>query len=697
MVSRGIAKLPIVITLGLMLAVGVVGLGLYLGWFTPAPAPIAATQPAATTSPTTLPAPKEPEKLCLDLLDVIHDQDPKYATTQPLDWPVSLRDADRILLRSPVYLDPMGDLWITHPRGQTLPDIIHTLARQRTHVTRAQVLFVHWTFDVRNKRVPIIVYREDGQIKILSRAGEQPLNIDRNFRWNEGITWNGRMLIPTDRGISILTVDPQPTETFLEIFPKDDDLKNAAKPTAILDALGVLAFAPWDNGKRGSSFFLRHDGKITTRLDAASGYLSKPLQIVPLLDGSQMLVGLDKDDQLELKLQQAQASIANIDESKVRELVKQLSNIDPLERAKATDALEQMGPSIWPLLETLKDKQPPEGQMRLQVLLAERLVPTLGGNAPRHGIVMTLARYDDGGCVLYFTGGVSFAAGSEHLTQVPAAIALLPGRNIERLDAEVIKDFSPGKSKLSLQADDWLRYDSDQGYRRWIGNSFEVLTNDHYKDFDRFVGIDASRRYIFASTAQPDVTLLIDPNLPDPTPRLPIWTTTSPDGAGWTSTQWPALQRGKQVYVAVEGGWRLIDPKTEQFVAKDAPALPAKISAPDGISWTLDADQLIRTDSKNQRTAITLPSEVRSGKLLAAQGNLIFFLTDSAIWRCRMDEGQLLPEKPFAEKLVKDSRRIWIDPVGRIVIATETELHIAYPTGLIPPAVQKLMLENTKE
>src|SRR5437016_2378313 len=107
-----------------------------------APTTVPTTAPA--TTPTTQVTQRPPPK---DYLDVVRVNYPRVATTQPLDMPLSLLDAGHFILKKPVFLCSQDHLWITHPEGPPIEEVLKSAAAQQTHVSRERVLFVHWTRD----------------------------------------------------------------------------------------------------------------------------------------------------------------------------------------------------------------------------------------------------------------------------------------------------------------------------------------------------------------------------------------------------------------------------------------------------------------------------------------------------------------------------------------------------------------------
>ena len=157
-----------------------------------------------------------------------------------------------------------------------------------------------------------------------------------------------------------------------------------------------------------------------------------------------------------------------------------------------------------------------------------------------------VARLADGGTVFYAQAGVSIPnlddpdAGPQF--RVPAWISSIrPGRAIELLPDALTADLTPGQSRLYANGNDWIVSNDLRGPRRFVGNGFVTLLRKSEHDFSEFAGLDRRGRWLFhkpaaqasttqASATQPttspatqdDETLIIDPTLPDPIPRLPV-------------------------------------------------------------------------------------------------------------------------------------------------------------------------------
>ena len=211
------------------------------------------------------------------------------------------------------------------------------------------------------------------------------------------------------------------------------------------------------------------------------------------------------------------------------------------------------------------------------------------------------ARLTDGGTVFYAAAGVSIPdpqnpdAGPDY--RVPAWISIRPGRPIELLPALLTADLIPGQSRVYADANDWIVTHDARGPRRFVGNGFVTFLRKSDMAFSDFVGSDARGRWLFrkpapvlastlpatslpatttflATLSEPDQsaighgktfqvpayppTLIIDPLLPDPTPRLPVWVFSTAASVGWTRAGWPVAKNNSS-YALHENDWQLLE------------------------------------------------------------------------------------------------------------------------------------------
>jgi hypothetical protein len=343
------------------------------------------------------------------------------------------------------------------------------------------------------------------------------------------------------------------------------------------------------------------------------------------------------------------------------------------------------------------------------------------------GPILTAARLNDGGVVLYCDAGVSIARGSDSQPHImtPAWLSIRPGYPIQVLPTNFTRDLQPQKQKLFVSQSDWIVGDEANGLRWFIGNHFQPLQKKTEYTFSEFIGVDAHGRWIMKTPDKNNgpagPTLIVDPNLPDVTPRLPAWEFSADGGsAGWTTTNWPAAKK-PGTFVLDAAGWRNLIPN-EKFVNKSAD-IPPPTSAPttattspattqsadtsdlilidkDGTRY-FDGSKTIRITPKNGPT-ITWnlpPSAIGNGDVWffhCGQDRFFLFNQPGRVLRLRRTPGAAEPfevEATFTRHMPNaDPERIWLDPAGRIDIAYNGDkLVILFPTGRVPPDIQQLM------
>src|SRR5580765_185654 len=141
--NGGIAQWALVLLVGLAL----IGGGLLIarrqgaGGTKVSAAPTSAPAAAPSTAPATAPAtvPIKP----VEYMDVVRLNYPDFPTTQPLIVPAAMQEAARLVINDPIYLDAVGELWITRADAESNSTVLKEAPHQSTHVTREQVAFVH--------------------------------------------------------------------------------------------------------------------------------------------------------------------------------------------------------------------------------------------------------------------------------------------------------------------------------------------------------------------------------------------------------------------------------------------------------------------------------------------------------------------------------------------------------------------------
>jgi hypothetical protein len=561
--------------------------------------------PPPTTAPatqaSTKPARKPPTTSYVEIIRAAY---PKFPATQPLSVPVDLPDAGHFVLSEPIYICPRGDLWIARDDARPIEEVLGKANDEQVHIVPQPVHFAAWASDDNGKLFARIVIRTDkGVYEWIDGPDRRLATPGRAYRWDDAVFFGNNLIaVPTDRGVSIFTFDPEYSEIYHDVLPPPPTTASTTPATAstapgganpaspanpanpanppqlVVDPGGLIAWSPWDGVKLGGVGAVRFaDGKWTN-LNAQSDppWPDKLLHIVPLLDGSVLqLFRADVTSPVKIALGVLTASGA--DEKAITALVDQLSDNDPAKRQSAFGELTRYGPPSWPILEKLRDDAAPEARVRIEQLLSSRLEPSLGGRHPVDGVMKLAGRFEDGGLLLYLPGGVNIPLEDKPPQLVkPAWITIRPGRAIDMLDPVLSRDADPAKQKFFGFGDEWIVSDTVQGPRRLFGNHLESMLKKKEAAWSDVVGSDRRGRWLFRHRGDDPQTLVLDPTLPDPTPKLPVWIIDVPQGTtGWNRADYPVEKSGDP-WALYEHGWRPLDKKTDEMFTE----LPAKKSSP---------------------------------------------------------------------------------------------------------------------
>jgi hypothetical protein len=702
--------------------------------------PIAATQPASQPATVRSPKPKYPT-----YLEIIRAENPAVAATQPLDYPLELGDSAHLILRDPTHLDNSGNLWITRPDGESTEKALAHVCESIEHVIVDRPVFVHWWLqgDPGIWNAAVVVLRSSSApggagFDLITRTGRKPLAPARDYLWKTAYSFNGKFVVATHTGVSVFDIDPKIQEHF---HPLPGCTAASNPPLTMLDTRGVLAWSPWENGKSGSSRISRFVDGNWTDLPVAD-WPARPIQLSMLLDGSvlRMAAGvppstapaenLDANppdlfpDQVHLSIGQLEPT--NFDQKRLNALIQQLSEPDPDVRQSAFDELSRYGPAIAPLLEKVVDDQLPSARTRIRQLLRNKITPALGGLTVIDGRLNVARRCSDGTVLFFAPAGVQIP--NEHdepeIIQ-PAWLALRPdGRMEHPLSETITRDQKPEACTLNSLGDDWINND-ESGPRRLVGLNFETLLTPAEKRFGEVVGVDAAHRWVFRTPVPDGETLLIDPRIADPTPRLPTWVIVTNKGiAGWDNADYPAVARPEQEgkWELQADGWKALEP-TEKFFSELAPATqPATqatsrpttaasfgnpiLIAADGTRYYDGRTSLIMVKKNKEQTTWPLPGTavgVAEPVLMQTQDGLLFlFNQPGRLLRIRPTPGQSEPfklEATFTTDIPNADHpaRVWLDPAGRIDFVTDGNvLTLTFPAGNIPKEIRQMMLDQKR-
>jgi hypothetical protein len=735
-----------------LIALGAIVFFAVRGHRTPQRQPIAiATAPSTPPAslPSTAPAAPPPPT---DYMSLVLAEHPEFPTTQAMAIPVAdLNDAARIVFKEPIYLDPMGDLWITHPDAPAIANLVRDAPEQQVHLTRDRIVFAFRTLDEKGKvQQQVIIDHGDGsgtggQLELVGPQGRIELGTaGRRYRWDRA-AWVMRerdegLIVPTDTGIAIIRPRSRPMELFHDFAPAPATQPTSApttqntlpEPQYLLDTRGVLAWIPWEHGangapgSRGAARFA--EGKWIT-LDTANGnWPQRILHLVPLLDGSCLVLVVNDDNSVTTEL--TLLDTAEVDRATIEALVAQLADADPKKREAAHSELARYGPGIFATLEQLKDQQPPEAQVRIERLLRAKTRPMLGRLMLNEGPAQVIARFRDGGALLFSEAGVASPTPdpmAEPTTIAPAWISMRPGRPIELASPFLTAELKPDTARLTGFSDEWILIHDVYGPERFLGNHFEPMLRKPERNYRNVVGTDRRGRWLFRKEPDDGTTMIVDPTLPDATPRLPVWQYPVEGGTvGWTIEGWPVVKRGGAWVIEKDGTRPLKNEEEFYSDPREMPDVAAPTSEPatsptTALATTLPTEPPIFVDAAGGRyydgqTTLryighdgrditwNLPPEATGSSptphLVEAENRLFLFNEPGRVLRLRRATATTQPfalEATFTRNIpnIDSPTRLWLDPAGRIVMAYDgNRLTIMFPSGRIPPAIAQRMLAS---
>ena len=607
-----------------------------------------------------------------------------------------LEQAARIHLPYWAYVCPRRDLWICHPDAPSITAVKPQVS-EAIHLTREQVVFVHWLSHQRVYQPLPVIRDEAGNFHAVGRqAGTVKLQ-RRDYHWTHAVSLGDRFVVPTDQGISLITAGETITESYRELFDEP-----GAIPEIELTPQGFLAWVPTSQPQAGTQAAWYSKGAWQVLPD---GWSQAFLQLICFEDGS--VLQIIPESLGTVRLQVTPLETAPSDAIKIKHLVARLSDESSDVRDAAHAQLVAMGPGAWKLLQELLVNAHGEAQMRLEEITALKTRPALGRFTILQNQLRAIWRLRDG-VVFLAEAGVQVPSGGATDEQVtPAWIVVRRGRPIELLPPALARNLAVGAIDLSADANEWLVADAASGAQLFFGQELFPLTKEKDFRYRQLVGIDRQNRVLLAPVdGKPygSDLLLIDPTVADPTPLLPIWTITVEGGeAGWTNDDWPAVKR-KGAYTLKQLGWDATNgelassppPATRPATAGTLTQAPGQIQ---GSTVWLDDVALELHDASGKSIRQARLGDLPPGQLAAAiSGQRLYLLhSQSRISRLLVTPGQEHPfalEAVFTEDVpyVAGLQRMWTDPAGRICIATaDSRLIVIFPDRNIPPGMMDLI------
>jgi len=685
----------------------IVGAAVVLWILRSEPEPVA-KQPATapTTAPVvlTIPPPAPP----LTYVGLIQEIDPKFPTTRPRDTPLSMSDAAQVVIPADAWVCSRGDLWIRHADAPAVEALLHESQKDQIHLTRDAVVFVDWRSDAEGAlRATPVVSVEGGDCEVVTHSGRKRLSHRYDFARAQQLG-DRSIVAPFENGVGVISFGESVVEA-VHLLPPFDSSKPLGLVRLAVDRRGVLAWASPDArlGFAGSRGAIRILANGVEALDAGADWPESIIHLVPLLDGSVLQIVPGTEDTIDIRLQPPVDW--NIDEAKINALVAQLSDLHPRKREAAQAELSRFGVSAWPVLEKLLDDQPPEARSRIELLLQNRIKPTLGGMTLVVQKMTIASQQSDGSIIFHAPAGVWVSNPLTLDRQVinPAWISIRPGRAIELLPPVFAKELDRAPRGVASFLDEWIISTQHDGPQRFMGNHFMPLLRKAHRAFDVFQAVDRRGRWVFKSSdlKLAGQTLLIDHTLDDPTPRLPVWSINVVGGStGWVAEGWPARKRGG-AWSLRGTEWATIDEAKTPMI-ESLPDQPADPDAPiftsaDGAQY-FDGLKSIRL-KKPDGTARDWPLPAKAtgaGPVWLVedrQGKLFLFNQPGRLLRlaARDDANESFKiEATFTRDIPNVAvRRMWIDPAGRLVLVHAANgLSICFPTGEVPQGIRKKCL-----
>ena len=333
---------------------------------------------------------------------------------------------------------------------------------------------------------------------------------------------------------------------------------------------GLLAWIPADNAPNVNTTVARFVDGQWTKLNP-SDWPGTIIHLVPMLDGSVLQIRRGDDPQtVQLTIQPLDSPA--IDENQIDALVQQLDDPDPDKRTDAFERLTQFGPGIFPILEKLEPNVPPEIQPRVDQLLEGRLRTKLGGMEIIDDLLTVFTRLPDGGAVFNAPHGVIIQTerGTSQLIN-PAYLVLRPGSIVQLLPSGLTRQLT-ADMQLTACHDEWIAARPQIGPMRFLPpDQLTPLLRPSELNFTKLVGIDSRGRWVFRPADAEQPSLILDPTLPDPTPRLAIWLIDTGKEVGWNAAGWPVVRRGADRWMLSDKDWELLSPGDTMFTNPPPP------------------------------------------------------------------------------------------------------------------------------
>jgi hypothetical protein len=695
---RSSRRIGFILSLLIAAAVGI-GIVLLLGNHPePAPAP-PTTQPAMVTTIPSSPAPAPVVASMQTYAQLLADDFPDNPPGAPLAATLDLSDAAHLILPQRVYLCPRGDLWLAHPGADPLPNVLARAANETEHIADRDVQYVLWTMNSRGDQEARAVCRTADGYELVSATGSQPMPSRPDFNWSGAMDWddNGttRLIVPTTDGIDVITVDKTLTESYCPLRSSG----SGPAPQMLFDLRGILAWIPADDAVHTNTTAARFVDGAWTKLDP-SNWPGSIIHLVPMLDGTVLQIRRgDNPQSVDLVLEPLDSP--SIDENQIDSLVDQLDDPDPDKRTEAFEKLTQYGPGIYPILQKVRPNASPIAGPRIDQILASASQTTLGGMEIQDNLLTLTARLSDSGAVFFAPHGVLLDREKGPPQEInPAYLVVRPGRYIQLLPTG-LANFVDEQTRLSAFKDDWIAAKPNLGISRFLPpDQLTPLLRPSEQKFTRWVGIDSHGRWIFQPQDSQEPTLILDPTVPDPSPRLAIWTIHSGDEVGWNSAGWPVVMRNSR-WILTDHDWELLP--HGDAMNRDVPPQSNTLWVDSHGNRYLDGRSTLTVvhPGSQQDVVWNIPQDMAGSDgfqpwlVQVASGRLLLFNANGQIIRLRPAGSGFTVEAVFNRRMgfLRSIHRVWIDPAGRVDVSYGDHfLAIIFPDGRVDPAIADQIL-----
>lgn len=685
----------------------------------PATAPIAKATPGAlpTTTPATAPVSSASPRV-QTYADLLHTL-PGLADATLTEERLPIPQAAVIRFAFHAYICPRHDLWVAHPQAPAIASIEQEqFIKQTTHLTREKVVYVHWQRIGRQLHCTPVIRDELGAYRVILPGGST-VKLERfDYHWLRTINMGDSIIAPTDQGVAVIRISAGGKEVTQQYRQISEDEK--ASPQVAVTGKGFLAWLP--------PAFVTPTGTVLRYVDGAfvdnfaQGAWAGPfIHLVPFTDGNILQIApADVPGKVRLAIVPLESEPAAV--ADVQKLITKLSDDDGDVRVEAHAQLAAMGPSAWDVIEKAMPGLPLEAKARAQQIIAARTEPRLGRFGLVDNALRPVWRLGDGGVVMLAEQGVlTMRDDPSEVPTVPAWVAIRPGYTISLLPPALTRYLTIGTLDLDAIGSDWVITDEAEGARIFFGQELQAITREADRKYRHVVGVDNDGRILLATVpAQgaakaiaPDY-LLIDPRVADPTPMLPVWTMTVPEGeTGWDKNNWPAVKRG-QPWSLHEDGWEGLTGEiirsvgAASTITQDQQALtelatdPRPRPRPPGTTFFSNRATLALRTPEGKVLLQARPAGMPNFDLAGAYcGDRLYVLhPQGKLSRLKVDARKT---EPFAVDAIftanvpsiATANRMWVDPAGRICIAADDDRIIIIFTGRkIPQAIRDIIPES---